>query len=162
MVRNIKSIIGLVVSIILLFLLTTCLPVLASEGKPDLIIEDIFRWPNNFPDEYHFECSVRNIGNYPIYKAEFEIYVKIYWMLFGRIPLIPIKSHTTSVYVEGYLFGELKYNFIIAQCDRLPIFGTYRFYLTVNPNLKIDESDYDNNKYSEDWNVFLWNWKEIG
>jgi len=153
---------GLGVIILLLFLSTTCLPIVnASEGKPDLIIDDIFLWPSSFPDEYHFECSIRNIGDSPIWKDEFEIHVKIYWMLFGRIPLLPIFSHTTSVIVDGFLFGELKYNITFASCDSLPKFGSYRFYLTVNPNETIDESNYDNNKYSEDWKVFLWDWKEI-
>ena len=153
---------GLGVIILLLFLATTCIPIVnASEEKPDLIIEDIFLWPSAYPYEYHFECSIKNIGDSPIWKDEFEIHVKIYWMLFGRIPLLPIFSHTTSVIVDGFLFGELKYNITFASCDSLPKFGSYRFYLTVNPNNTIDESDYDNNKYSEDWKVFFGQWKEI-
>ena len=153
---------GLAVGIILLFLSTTCLPIVnASEGKPDFVIEDIFLWPSAYPYEYHFECSVRNIGNASNYWNDFEVYVKIKWLLFGKIPLLTINSHTDGAYVGGQIEPNETIKFWFIACEALPKFGTYRFSLTVNPNLKIEESDYDNNKYSEDWKVFLWDWKEI-
>ena len=152
---------SLIVGIVFLFLSTACLPVLASEEKPDFIIDDIFLWPSDYPYEYHFEYSLRNIGDSPIYSFEFETYIKIQWMLLGRIPLFPIVSRMQIGNLGGLLPGE-NVNLSFASCDRLPKFGSYRFSLTVNPNLKIEESDYDNNKYSENWNVFFGQWKEIG
>jgi len=153
---------GLGVIILLLFLSTTCLPIVnASEGKPDFVIEDIFLWPSNTPYEYHFEYSLTNIGDSPIYYFDLELYVKIQWMLFGKIPLFSIVSNVQTVHLGGLLPGW-ETNLSFASCDRLPKFGSYRFSLTVNPNLKIEESDYDNNKYSEDWKVFFGQWKEIG
>ena len=152
----------LAIGIILLFLATTCIPVLASEGKPDFVIDDIFLWPSNFPYEYHFEYSLTNIGDSPIYSFELEVFIKIQWLLLGRIPLLSIASYTESHYILGVIKSGGMINLSFASCDILPKFGSYRFSLTVNPHETIDESDYDNNKYSEDWKVFLWNWKEIG
>jgi hypothetical protein len=155
---------GLGVTVVLLFLSTTCLPIVnASEEKPDLIIEDIFLWPSSFPNEYHFEYSVKNIGDTatPYYWSAVEISVKIYWLALGTIPLLRITSYTHTDYLDTIRPGET-INLSFASCDRLPKFGSYRFSLKVNPNLKIEESDYDNNKYSEDWKVFLGQWKEIG
>jgi len=153
---------SIIVGIVFLFLSTTCLPVLASEGKPDLVIEDIFLWPSAYPYEYHFECSIKNIGNSTNEWNNLEINVKIKWMFLGSIPLLSIASYTESHYILGVIKSGGMINLSFASCDILPKFGSYRFSLTVNPHETIDESDYDNNKYSEDWKVFLWNWKEIG
>ena len=153
----------LAVGIILLFLLTTCLPIVnAIEEKPDFIIDDIFLWPSNTPDEYNFECSVKNIGNSTNEWNNLEINVKIKWMFLGSIPLLSIASYTESHFIQGVIKSGETINLSFASCDRLPIFGSYRFYLTVNPNKTIDESDYDNNKCSEAWKVFFGQWKEIG
>jgi len=154
---------SLIVCIVFLFLSTACLPVLASEEKPDLIIENIFLWPSNTPYEYHFEYSLRNIGDVatPYYWSEIEISVKIYWLVFQTIPLLRIKSYTSTDYLDTIRPGET-INITFVSCDALPKFGSYRFSLTVNPSKIIEESDYDNNKCSEDWKVFLGQWKEIG
>jgi len=154
---------GLGVTVVLLFLSTICLPIVnASEEKPDFVIEDIFLWPSNTPDEYHFECSVKNIGNSTNEWNNLEINVKIKWMFLGSIPLLSIASYTESHFIQGVIKSGETINLSFASCDRLPIFGSYRFYLTVNPNKTIDESDYDNNKCSEAWKVFFGQWKEIG
>ena len=153
---------GLGVIILLLFLSTTCLPIVnADEGKPDFIIDDIFLWPSNQPYEYHFEYSLTNIGDSPIYSFELEVFIKIQWLLLGRIPLFTIDSYTQTGNLGSLLLGETV-NHTFFSCESLPKFGSYRFSLKVNPNLKIEESNYDNNKYSEDWKVFLGQWKEIG
>ncbi len=131
-----------------------------NEGKPDLVIEDIFLWSSNVPNEYLFKYSLQNIGNVPIYSFDLEVYIKIQWLLLGRIPLFSIVSDTQIGNLESLLPGETV-NHSFASCDRLPKFGTYRFSLTVNPNKIIDESDYDNNKYSEDWSVFFGQWKQL-
>jgi len=154
-----KLIIGGIITLLVL----SIIPVVnASEEKPDLIIEDIFLWPSNTPDEYNFECSIKNIGNSTNEWNNLEINVKIKWMFLGSIPLFSIASYTESHYIQGVIKSGETINLSFASCDSLPKFGTYRFSLTVNPNLKIEESDYDNNKYCEDWNVFFGQWKEIG
>jgi hypothetical protein len=133
-----------------------------NEGKPDLVIEDIFLWSDDIPWERHFECNVKNIGdaNTPWYWSEVEVSVKVYWLLFGKIPILPILSDSTTIYVDVILPGET-INLIFASCDALPKFGSYRIYLTVNPHKIIEESNYDNNKYSEDWKVFFGQWRQI-
>jgi subtilase family serine protease len=152
---------SIIVIFALQFIFTTFLPfVNASEGKPDLVIDDIFLWPSNFPNEYQFEYSLKNIGDSPLYDFELETYVKIQWMLFGKIPIFSIASNLHSGYLGRLLPGETV-NITFASCGRLPKFGTYRFSLTVNPSLNIEESNYDNNKYSENWKVFFGKWKHI-
>jgi len=131
-----------------------------NDGKPDLVIEDIFLWPSNFPYEYHFEYGLKNIGDSPIYSFILEMQIKIRWMLLGKIPLFAIKSWTQSGSIGRLLPGET-INISFVSCDSLPKFGTYRFYLTINPRRLINESDYNNNKYSEDWFVFFGQWKPL-
>ena len=152
---------SLIVGIIFLFLSTVCLPVLASEELPDLVINDIFLWPSDTPHEYHFECSIINQGNPTNEWNDIEINVKIKWMFLGKIPLLTIASNTGSNHLQGIIGTGERINLSFASCDRLPKFGSYRFILEVNPNETVDESNYDNNKYSEDWKVFLRDWKEI-
>ncbi len=143
-------------------LVLSIIPVVnAGEGKPDFVIEDIFLWPDNQPPTYHFECSVRNIGNTSNNWNNFELYVRIKFLLFGKIPLFTIDSDTSSAYMEGTILPNKTIKFGVASCEKLPKLGSYRFSLVFNPNLKVEESNYNNNKYSEDWRVFLWDWKEI-
>ncbi|MCU0849730.1 MAG: hypothetical protein MUC80_00455 [Candidatus Thermoplasmatota archaeon] len=133
---------------------------LSNDDKPDLVIEDIFLWSSNEPDKYVFKYSLRNIGTIPIYSFELVINHKIQWLLFGRIPLFTIDAHTQTGNLGSLLPGET-FNHTFISCDSLPKFGSYRFTLTVNPNKTIDESDYSNNKYSEDWTTFLGQWKPL-
>ena len=174
---------GLMLVIVVLFLSTSAVPVVNStsteryvlnketsnpttsntEELPDLVIEDIFLWPSDYPFTYHFECRVKNIGDAatPYHWSEVEISVRIYWLLFGKIPILPIFSSSHTYSIDVIQPGATR-NLGVASCDSLPKFGSYRFYLTVNPHKTIEESDYDNNKYSEDWKVFLGLWKPIG
>ena len=34
--------------------------------------------------EYNFEYTLKNIGDSPLYNFEFETYIKIQWLLFGK------------------------------------------------------------------------------
>jgi hypothetical protein len=156
--KNLKR--SIIVSIVILFLSTTFLPfVYSSEGKPDLVIDDIILWPCEFPREYKFKYSLTNIGDSPIYKFQYETYFKIQWMLFGKIPLSTIRSHLQSGYLSRLLPGDSA-NIDFVTCAGLPRFGVYRFSLIINPNLKIEESNYDNNKYAENWKVFFGDWNQ--
>lgn len=105
---------------------------------------------------------MKNIGDAatPWYWSEVEVSVKVYWLLFRAIPLLPIFSHSHTVSLAVILPGQIV-NLSCGSCGSLPKFGTYRFYLTVNPHKIIEESNYDNNKYSEDWKVFFGQWKPL-
>ena len=127
---------------------------------PDFIIEDIFLWPDNEPSKYNFEYSLKNIGDSAIYHFDIEINVKIVWSLFGKIPILTIFASTDIVHIDA-LLPERNVNITMASCEKLPKFGSYRFTLEVNPNLKIEEKDYDNNKCTEVWSVFFGNWKPL-
>jgi hypothetical protein len=133
---------------------------LGNDDKPDLVIEDIFLWSSNEPGKYEFDYSLQNIGSIPIYFFDLVIHHKIQWLLFGRIPLFTIDAHTQTGNLEVLIPGK-PFNNTFISCDSLPKFGSYRFTLTVNPNKTIDESDYSNNKYSEDWTAFLGQWKPL-
>ncbi len=146
---------------VLQFIFATFLPfVNASEGKPDLVIDDIIYWPCEFPGEYKFKYSLKNIGDTPIYNFDYETYFKIQWMLFGKIPLFTIRAHLESGYLSRLLPGDIA-NIDFVTCAGLPRFGVYRFSLIINPNLTIEESNYDNNKFVENWMVFFGEWTNI-
>lgn len=132
----------------------------SNEGKPDLVIDDIFLWPSNQPYEYHFEYRLKNIGDAPIYNFQLKTTIQIRWLLLGSIPLFSIYL-TTHNGLVGRLLSNETISIPFISCDALPKFGSYRFSLTVNPNKIIDESDYDNNKYSEDWSVFFGEWNPL-
>ena len=127
---------SLITGTVFLFLSTSCFPfVSASEGKPDLIIEDIFLdgkmlWENSF------YCTVRNIGNSPVSSfANYEIKVEVYWLLFRCIPLIQVKSYIDSNSGwSGSLFSDKTISFSFLSDSDLPHFGYYRILLTINPN----------------------------
>lgn len=132
----------------------------SNDQKPDLVIEDIFLWPSNFPYEYHFEYSVKNIGDSPIYSFLLKTYIQIRWMIFGSIPLFFIYSKNRFDSIGGLRPGDI-IDIPFASCDSLPKFGSFRFSLTINPDKTIDESNFDNNKLSEDWFVFFGQWKPM-
>jgi len=148
----------LAVGIVFLFLSTSCFPfVTANNEKPDLIIEDIFLVEDHEPLSESLHCTVRNIGNTPVPSGvDYEVDVRIYLLLFRIIPVIPIKSYTRHIIIHGSLFGEDTVDIYIEpfyeHMWEIPIiWGAYRFCLTVNPNKLIDESNFDNNKYGENW-----------
>jgi len=140
---------GLGVIILLLFLSTTCLPIVnASEGKPDLIIEDLLILPGHQPGEEEFRCQVKNVGDASTPSDKFiDITVTVRWKTFGLLPLIPVRKFTASA-ANSLAPGETN-NIPFAYSDSMPIFGFYEFYCTVNPKATIDESNYQNNLKTE-------------
>jgi len=98
---------SLIVGIILLFLSTVCLPVLASEGKPDLIIEDMVIYSAHNPLEENFNCLVKNIGNTstPYYKS-IDIAVTLRWKILNILPFIKIRGFTGGSTSSGLEPGE--------------------------------------------------------
>jgi hypothetical protein len=139
---------SLIVGIVFLFLSTACLPVLANEEKPDLIIEDLLILPGSHPREENFICLVKNVGNIstPSNKA-LDITVTVRWKTLGILPLFPIQKFTAGV--TGSLAPGETVNIAFATTYRMPYFGFYSFYCRVNPEYIIDESTIRNNVYSE-------------
>ncbi len=147
---------SLIVGIIFLFISTTCIPVLASEEKPDLIVEQIGRaWDNQFNDLVY--ATIRNIGTE---KAEGDIYVKytVIRLLFGVIPIKVAQTGTKSVYRDGGLKPGDFLGFTLSMERDLPKFGIFRVSATVNPGEIIEESNYDNNDLSQKFIAFLGQW----
>lgn len=144
---------SLIIGIIFLLLSTMCIPfATANDGKPDLIIEDIILKSGHEPFSSFLYCSIKNIGDSPTPRnSVYEVYVRCYWLLFGFIPLVNIKSETKGGQYSGSIFGEDTYDLYIEPSDTNFIWGAYGFYLVVNPNRKIDESNYLNNMYNENW-----------
>jgi hypothetical protein len=139
----------ILILVLLLFLSTTCIPVSASQGMPDLIIEDLLIFPGHTPDEEEFRCQVKNIGNASTpYDKDLDISVTIRWKTFGLLPLIQVRKFTGGTGGFSLEPGEtIKLPF--ATSYRMPLFGFYTFFCKVNPEYIIDESNIRNNLYTE-------------
>ncbi len=144
---------SIVVGIICLLILTSIPTVLSNEDKPDLIIEDIVKKPSDIPILYWVYCTVRNIGDA---KAEgfIDIEVDMIWMLFGKIPLVVVKSFSGSAYLEGGVQPGEAIDIFFAEIESFPYFGTYKLSSVVNPDGEIPEKIYNNNWY--DKNCFIY------
>lgn len=130
---------------------------LINPGEPpDLIIENIFLKGYHEWFASYFCFTVRNIGGSLIYDKDVEIYVRVYWLLFGRIPLIPVRLFNLERDIGGSLFGGTKLNLYLMDDDDMPLWGYYRIFLTINPNRLIYESNFDNNLYYRDCRMLLY------
>lgn len=139
----------LMIGIIILFLSTTCLPVLASEALPDLIIEDMVIGPTHNPFDEGFNCQVKNIGDVSTSPdKDLDISVSVRWKIFGLFPLIKIRQFDAGPIGLSLAPGETDL-LPFATTSSMPLFGYYAFYCTVNPHLIIEESNYQNNRYTE-------------
>lgn len=149
---------SLIVGIIVLFLSTTCIPVLASEGKPDLIITHIgFASIGDAPLRDVARASIQNIGTE---KAEGNIYVKYTFirLLFGVIPIKVAQTGTKFVFRDGGLQPQ---DFTYVNCiyeEDLPKFGIFELKCIINPGRTIEESNYDNNDLSQKFIAFFGQW----
>jgi hypothetical protein len=148
---------SLIVGIIFLFLSTTYIPVLASEGKPDLIVASMSFSPyGDSETEIVAAATIKNIGDT---KATGTLYLEYTFsrLIFGTI------TNTDIVCMFGGLEpGEEAYWPLIYESE-LPKFGFFEFKCTVNPGGgAIEESNYDNNDLAQKYVAFLGQWKEIG
>jgi hypothetical protein len=151
---------GFAVGIILLFLSTTCIPVLASDGKPDLIIEDLGTRPTNTPPHNWVYCVIKNIGSGTAYDF-IDVKVEIKRVLFGLflINKTIFNSFANVRTPDGYSPGEtVDIKFAIDY--QLPSWGFFRIYCWVNPDKRIDEENYDNNFYVQDVFVLFGDWEK--
>jgi len=141
-----------------LFLSTTCIPVLASDGKPDLIIEGLGTTPTNTPPHNWVYCVVRNIGSGTAYD-DIEVKVEIKRVIFG---MFLINKTLRSFFASGWSSSGLPPNnttgLEFAIDYELPSWGFYRIYCWVNPDKRIEEENYDNNFYVQDVLVLFGDW----
>ncbi|MBE3137474.1 MAG: hypothetical protein IMZ43_08835 [Thermoplasmata archaeon] len=153
---------GLGVTVVLLFLSTTCLPIVnASEGKPDLII--IGLGTIQADDFIHNEvyCVVKNIGNGSTNYLDLKVHIKR--VLFG---VFLINKTLRSFYMNSWSSDSLLPNETtgarFAMDYQLPQgwFRTYRIYCWVNPDKRIEETDYNNNFYTQDVFVLFGDWEK--
>ena len=148
----------LAVGIILLFLSTTCIPVLASDGKPDLIIEGLGTRPANTPPHNWVYCVVKNIGTGTA-NDFIDVKVEIKRVLFG---VFLINKTLRSYFANGWSSGGLPPNnatgIEFTMDYHLPSWGFYRIYCWVNPDKRIEEENYDNNFYVQDVFVLFGDW----
>jgi len=152
----------LAIGIIVLFLSTTCIPVLASEGKPDLVITDISISPGSMIGTHVCDCTIKNIGNSSTGDL-IEIRIIVKRKPLGIFPpLFTVFSRSITFWVGGGLEpGESIPLPVIDDCN-LPSFGFFKFSCTVNPGRTIEESNYDNNDLAEKYIAFLGIWIERG
>ena len=143
--------ISIIVGIVFLFLSTACLPVLASEGKPDLIVENITIEPGSMIFTEVCYCTIKNIGDAPTGDV-IEVKIIVKRRPFGIFPpLFTVYTGSAEHYIGGPLNPGVSTQLFLANCEELPTFGFFQFKCIVNPGLKIEESDYDNNDHSQNF-----------
>ena len=156
---NKKILFGSIIAVVIL-IIASFPTVGSSEGKPDLIIEDIVFKPDNFLYYDDVFLRVKNIGDTKNI-GTFNFVVVIKRMLFG---LIPINTVRTFKVWHGTMIepGEAE-DLLFANTGYLPILGFFKFYCTVNPDQTIDEEYYFNNHYTETFLVIFnsCSWKEL-
>jgi len=132
---------GLIIGIVCLFLSTTCIPVLANVGKPDLIVSSIYR--DRIPDtpNYCVYAVIKNIGTETA-TGTFYLHDEIKRLFFGDI----IHSETHILGLNELKPGAVYQYFLGYEWDIVPYFYLlYRLKCTVNPEKTIEESNYCNN-----------------
>ncbi len=143
-----KPLIVISICAVVLLVMGSSNTVVANEEMPDLIIEDLLILPGSHPHQEEFSCLVKNVGDASTSSNKnLDITVTMRWKTFGLLPLIPIRKFT------GGIIGSLAPNETIdisfATTNRMPLFGFYTFYCVVNPEHIIEESNYQNNVYTE-------------
>jgi hypothetical protein len=147
---------GLGVIVLVLFLSTTCLPIVnASEGKPDLIVLNMGFAPHDDHGPVVACATIKNIGDL---KVVGYLYLKY---TFTRLIYKTITNIDTTWMSGGLKPGEEVYWSLIYESE-LPKFGFFEFKCTVNPDRIIEESNYDNNELSQKYLAFFGQWREIG
>jgi hypothetical protein len=147
---------SIIVGIVMLFLSTACLPVLASDRKPDLIVESIGFVPHGdgpFPPQIA-AAEIKNVGDATAFGT---IYLKYTFTrkFFGTIAQID----TIPMFQGGLEPGRTVDYFLIYEYE-LPKFGFFQFKCTVNPGRTIEESNYSNNDLAQNYLAFFGNWKQ--
>jgi len=146
---------GFIIGVVCMFLSTICLPVLANEEKPDLIIEDIITKPDN-PIEDIYYCRVKNVGNGTVTADEFiDVHITVKRLFLGIFPFRTVRSYQVGGQGSNGLPPGGTRDILFSYESDLPVYGIYRYTCLVNPHLSIDESNYGNNVFSKTYNAFF-------
>ncbi len=147
----------LVIGINCLLILVTIPSCSGIEEKPDLIIEKIIMWDISYhiPPSYNFYCRVKNIGDVTVEKMIF-ISVNVYRLVFGifPIPCVFFRYIGLGNYDKGLKPGksiDIKFADGMFYVPPVPtLISTYYLVIAnVNPFRIIDESDFNNNYFTE-------------
>ena len=161
---------SLIVGIIMLFLSSMCLPVLATEELPDLAIEEIYVYVSPgggrgppWEREY-IRCNFSNIGDEIVNEEDIiQFHIVVEKLLFNKIPIREIMNVVTHGYAihNGLEPGRTVHETLTSHYI-LALPGYMKFKCTINPNNLIEESKYDNN-YCErtffgyiGWRTYRW------
>jgi hypothetical protein len=131
---------GLIVGIVFLFLLTTCIPVLASEELPDLIVESINIVPaGDSGMDFEAIAEIKNVGDSDAIGS-----VEIYNSFNRLILLKTVFSKYSSTGI--HLAPNESTIVLLTGMQVLPHFGFFIFNCQVNTGRHIEESNYKNNR----------------
>jgi hypothetical protein len=145
---------GLIVGIVFLFFSTVCLPVVAIEELPDLIVEKFYMefWPDDWDGYWWVMAKIKNIGNASTIEWVEHTYT-VTRLCFGFFVL----SGTRNIGVIEP--GQVRNTNLF--CKNKIYLGFIEIKDTVNPERLIEESNYDNNILSQKYFVFFGHWKPI-
>jgi len=126
------------------------------EGKPDLVVTDIYPQTTCTPMVSGMAIWVVNIGDATA-TGSVHIHFVVKRLLFGIFP-IPIYRDEESRDVSELTPGSR----IIMHGPATDKIGFYQFCCTINPHKSIEESNYNNNYYSVKFLVldpeWAWGW----
>ena len=133
---------SLIVSIVMLFLSTVFLPVLANECLPDLIVDGIGRVKEPEINVYSIVVKIKNIGDETATGTFYVHYEVKRLLFFGRIAISGTRTSSINELKPGEVY---QYDFG-PQSHYIPFHGFFiELNCTVNPEKTIEESNYDNN-----------------
>jgi len=143
-----KPLIVVSICAVVLLVLGSSVSVLASEGKPDLIIDGIGSVKEPEINVYSIVVNIKNIGNETATGTFYVHYEVRRLLFFGRIT---ISGNRTSPIYELKPGDVYQYNFG-PQSHYLPFLGFFiELNCTVNPEKIIEESNYNNNYLTHRW-----------
>ena len=133
----------------------------SNPGKPDLIIENIIieEYGHHVPPNQMLCCRVKNIGDAAV-EEKICVSIQVYRCLF-RFPIRFIGTYEGSSNPLTPLNSGETIDIEFAYDYNIPGFGFFQFKAEVNPDEIIDESNFQNNDYTEyDFRLFYW-WTEL-
>ncbi|UCD14577.1 MAG: hypothetical protein JSW60_03935 [Thermoplasmatales archaeon] len=144
-----KLIIGLLFALMLLLPSSVALSNSTQYSRdnelPDLVVTDIYPYTHCIPVATNMACWIKNKGDSTAV-GSIDVGLIVWRMVFGIIPIKvyeDIESETTNGLNPG---GKVQFQFNYLPSKGLRI---YRFDCYVNVYNRTEESNYDNNHYSE-------------
>jgi hypothetical protein len=143
-----KSLIGICICAVVFLVMGSNNSVLASEGKPDLIVDGIGRVKEPEINVYSIVVNIKNIGNETATGTFYVHWENRRLLFFGRI----VRSGTLTASISEMNPGDVyQYNFG-TEGHHIPFLGFFiELNCTVNPEKTIEESNYDNNYFTNRW-----------